>query len=546
MTETNSGPASPVPGALFHAKITDLEQRIAGVMRMGGEAAVQKQHDAKKLTCRERVDLLFDKVLIPASTASKEVGGHSTFQEIMIHAHHTSDSPMMAGRSTPADGVICGTGLVDGRPVAVIAYDFTVMAGTIGHNTEMKCQRIREIALDRRMPMVWLLDSAGARVQEATTAMFAGSGQMFFDQVMMSGVIPQVAAMMGPCAAGTAYVPGLADFVPMVKGTSSMALAGPPLVKAATGADVTAEELGGSRLHCRESGVGDLEVKDDAEMIDTIKTYLSFFPSCFDDPLPRYPTTDSPHRRLDDVATLIPDNTRAPMDMHGLIDRLRDQDGPVLEIKPKWGQAILCTLIRLDGRPVGVVASNSKYLGGVLTNDPADKAAKFIETCDAFGIPLLFLQDVPGFMVGVKTEKEGIIRHGAKMLFAVSRATVPKLTVVVRKGYGAGYYVMCGKGYRPDLIVAWPNAEISVMGPEGAVNIAFRKQIEASENPDEVRAGLVEAFREQITPYIPAAKAYIDDVIDPRATRAILCDALATAVRKKNLLPARKHAIMPV
>jgi len=516
-------------------KITDLEARRVKIQQMGGEAAVAKQHAAGKLTCRERVDLLFDKR-----------DGVSTFVELMAHAHHTSESPMMSGRDTPADGVVCGTGLVDGRPVAVIAFDFTVMAGTIGENTERKCGRLRELALERRIPCVWLLDSAGARVQEAATAMFAGSGQMFFDQVMMSGVIPQVAAMMGPCAAGTAYVPGLADFVPMVKGTSSMALAGPPLVKAATGADVTAEELGGSKVHCRESGVGDLEVKDDVEMIATIKTWLSYHPTSCDDAPPRYATTDSPTRRIDDATGLVPDNTRAPMDMLGLIERLRDQDGPLLEVKPKWGQAIHCVLIRLDGRPVGVVASNSKHLGGVLTNDPADKAAKFIETCDAFGIPLLFLQDVPGFMVGVKTEKEGIIRHGAKMLFAVSRATVPKLTVVVRKGYGAGYYVMCGKGYQPDLIVAWPCAEISVMGPEGAVNIAFRKQIEASDNPDDVRAGLVEAFREQINPYIPAARTHVDDVIDPRDTRRVLIDALSTAVRRRRHLPPRKHAIMPV
>jgi acetyl-CoA carboxylase carboxyltransferase component len=519
----------------FTDKIADLEQRIAKIKRMGGEAAVEKQHAAGKLTARERVSLFFD-----------TVDGELAFSEIMIHAHHQSESPMMQGRETPADGVICGTGLVDGRPVGVIAFDFTVMAGTIGEHTERKCGRLREICIERRIPCVWLLDSAGARVQEAATAMFAGSGQMFFDQVTMSGLIPQVAAMMGPCAAGTAYVPGLADFVPMVKGTSSMALAGPPLVKAATGADVTAEELGGSKVHCRESGVGDLEVKDDREMLATIKTWLSFHPTSCEDAPPRYATRDSRRRRLDDVASLVPENTRSPMDMHGLIDRLRDQDGPILEMKPKWGQAIICALIRLDGRPVGVVASNSKHLGGVLTNDPADKAAKFIETCDAFGIPLLFLQDVPGFMVGVKTEKEGIIRHGAKMLFAVSRATVPKLTVVVRKGYGAGYYVMCGKGYKPDLIVAWPNAEISVMGPEGAVNIAFRKQIEASENPDEVRAGLVEAFREQINPYIPAGRTSIDDVIDPRDTRRVLIEALDTASRKKLPPSPRKHAIMPV
>ena len=512
-------------------KVNELRGRIETIRQMGGEAAVQKQHERGKLTARERVDLLFD-------------GG--SFRELMMHAHHQSESPMMAGRETPADGVIVGHGLIDGRHVACIAYDFTVMAGSIGMITELKCGRLRDLALEHRMPIVWLLDSAGARVQEAATAMFAGSGKMFYDQVMMSGVIPQVAAMMGPCAAGTAYIPGLADFVPMVKKTSSMALAGPPLVKAATGADVTAEELGGSKIHCRESGVGDLEVKDDPAMIETIKTYLSFFPSSCDEPPPRYETNDPRERQPDDVAGLVPDNPRAPMDMMGVIKGIVDADAPVLELKPKFGQAIHTVLARLDGRPVGVVASNSKYMGGVLTNDPADKAARFIELCDAYGLPLVFLQDVPGFMVGTKTEKEGIIRHGAKMLFAVSRATVPKLTVVVRKGYGAGYYVMCGKGYRPDLIVAWPNAEISVMGPEGAVNIAFRKQIEMSSEPDETRAQLVEAFKEQINPYIPAAWTHIDDVIEPSETRAVLIDGLRAAANKTQTLPPRKHGIFPV
>jgi acetyl-CoA carboxylase carboxyltransferase component len=517
-------------------KTAALLQQQAAIKQMGGQTAVQKQHDAGKLTCRERIELLFD----------GGSGPDSTFQELMMHAHHTSEQAMMSGRHTPADGVVVGIGNVDGRAVACIAFDFTVMAGTIGENTERKCARMREIALTRKIPMVWLLDSAGARVQEAATSMFAGSGQMFYDQVMMSGVIPQVAAMMGPCAAGTAYVPGLADFVPMVKGTSSMSLAGPPLVKAATGADVTAEELGGSKLHCRESGVGCLEVIDDRDMMQTIKTYLSFMPSSYDEPVPLRPTTDSDTRRIDDAASLVPDNNKSPMDMHGLIARIADQDAPRLEIKPKWGQAIITMFIRLGGKSVGVVASNSKHLGGVLTNDPADKAAKFIDTCDAFGIPLLFLQDVPGFMVGVKTEKEGIIRHGAKMLFAVSRATVPKMTVVVRKGYGAGYYVMCGKGYKPDLIVAWPTAEISVMGPEGAVNIAFRKQIEASSTPDETRAELVAGFRALIDPVVPAQRTHIDDVIDPADTRKVLIQSLRTSQRSRPQLPARKHAIMPV
>lgn len=513
------------------AKVADLEERVGAIKQMGGEAAVEKQHGRGKLTARERVDLLFDE---------------GSFAELMLHAHHQSESPMMAGRKTPADGVICGHGTVDGRRVAVIAYDFTVMAGTIGQVTEMKCSRLRELALECRMPIVWLLDSAGARVQEAATAMFAGSGQMFYDQVMMSGVIPQVAAMMGPCAAGTAYIPGLADFVPMVKKTSSMSLAGPPLVKAATGADVTAEELGGSKVHCRESGVGDVEVKDDPAMIETIRTYLSFFPSSTEDAPPKYETSDPIDRPLPEWESLVPENDRSPMNMMGVIKGIVDADGPVLELKPKWGQAIHTVLARMDGRPVGIVASNSKHMGGVLTNDPADKAARFIELCDAFGLPLIYLQDVPGFMVGVKTEKEGIIRHGAKMLFATSRATVPKLTVVVRKGYGAGYYVMCGKGYRPDLIVAWPNAEISVMGAEGAVNIAFRKQIEMSSDPEQTRAALVEGFREQINPYIPAGHTYIDDVIAPATTRQALINGLRCAAGKRASIPPRKHAVMPV
>ena len=362
-------------------------------------------------------------------------------------------------------------------------------------------------------------------------------------------VIPQVAAMMGPCAAGTAYVPGLADFVPMVKGTSSMALAGPHLVKAATGADYTPEELGGSRLHTRESGVADLDVDGDEELIRVVKRYLSYFPtSCFESP-PSLPCDDPPERAPEEILDLIPDNPRAPMKMRRLVELIVDQRGgepDLLELKRYWGKAVITALGRLGGRPVGIVASNSAHMGGILTNDPADKAARFIELCDAFGLPLVFLQDVPGFMVSPKTEKEGIIRHGSKMLYAVSRATVPKLTVVVRKGYGAGYYVMCGKGYRPDLIVAWPGAEISVMGPEGAVNIAFRKQIEASDDPDATRTQLVDQFREMITPYNPAGWTFIDDVIDPRRTRQVLIDGLSQTANKQVENPARKHGVMPV
>jgi acetyl-CoA carboxylase carboxyltransferase component len=522
----------PAPNKL--RTLTDeLHEKVKEAMQMGGPAAIDKQHNAKKLTARERLDRFYDA---------------GTFVEMMLHAHHQSEADSMKGRKTPADGIVCGWGFVNGRRVAAIAYDFTIMAGTIGMIGEMKCSRLREMALRDRMPLVWFLDSAGARVQEAATSMFAGSGSMFYDQVMMSGVIPQVAAMCGPCAAGTAYVPGLADFVPMVKGSSSMALAGPPLVKAATGVDVTSEELGGSKVHCQESGVGDREVASDDDLIATVKDYLSFFPSHSGLPAPILPITDPVDRREEELMNVIPENTRSPMDMFKVIKLLVD-DGKTFDIKPGFGKAIICTLARIGGRPIGIVASNSKWLGGVITNDPADKAAKFIETCDAFNIPLLFLQDTPGFMVSVKTEKEGIIRHGAKMLYAVSRATVPKITVVVRKGYGAGYYVMCGKGYKPDLIVAWPTAEISVMGPEGAVNIAFRKMIEAAgdkEEQDQMRAMLVEQFRALITPYTPAAWTHIDDVIDPRDTRKVIYNALVMAEHKKMDLPPRKHGIMPV
>ena len=523
------------------AALTDaLHAKLAEVREMGGEVAIAKQHAAGKLTARERVDRFFDK---------------DSLRELMPFAHHQSESPMMAGRKTPADGIVCGWGLVDGRKVAVIAYDFTVMAGTIGMIGEFKCARLREMALRDKLPVVWFLDSAGARVQEAATAMFAGSGAMFYDQVMMSGLVPQIAAMCGPCAAGTAYVPGLADFVPMVKGTSSMALAGPPLVKAATGEEVTAEQLGGSRVHTRESGVGDLEVANDDALIAMCRDYLSYFPSHAGDKPPIIACDDPVDRADEALLTVIPENPRSPMDMHKVIRCIADH-GKMLEIKPDWGKAIICAYARIGGRSVGIVASNSKWLGGVLTNDPADKAAKFIETCDAFSIPLVFLQDVPGFMVGAKTEKEGIIRHGAKMLFAVSRATVPKITVIVRKAYGAGYYVMCGKGYRPDVIVAWPGSEISVMGPEGAVNIAFRKQIEAAGEGlegddkkkalDDTRAMLVQQFREMITPYQPAALALIDNIIDPRHTRKVIYDGLVMAENKEVQLPARRHAIMPV
>jgi acetyl-CoA carboxylase carboxyltransferase component len=415
----------------------------------------------------------------------------------------------------------------------------------MGRNAEIKCNRAREVALTKRMPMIWLIDSAGARIQEAIGSTFAGSGFLFREESIMSGVVPMVAAMMGPGAAGTAYIPALSDFVPMVKGTSHMALGGPPLVKAVVGEDVTPEELGGSKVHTEISGVADLEVADDDACLEAIKAYLSYFPSSNLEAPPIAPCDDPAERMEESLLTIVPDSARRAYDVKKVIAAVVDH-GRMFEIKPGWARNLVTALARLGGRPVGVVANQPMVLGGALDVDAADKAARFIMLCDAFHIPLVFLQDVPGFLVGSKVERQGIIRHGAKMLYAVSEATVPKLTVVLRKAYGAGYFVMCGKAYEPDLIVAWPTAEISVMGPEGGTNIVFRKEIAAAADPDAERARRVEDFRALINPYIAAGGALIDDVIDPRETRPVLIRALEMARTKKVERPWKKHGIMPV
>ena len=518
-----------VPASALRPLVDELHERRRRAEGGGGAEKVERQHGLDKLTARERIALLIDA---------------GTFAELGIHGRPHFSQRAMDGVDAPADGVVTGYGKVDGRLVAVCAYDFTVMAGSMGMTGELKVTRLRELALSKRLPFVWLLDSAGARIQEAVGSLFAGSGHLFREEVVMSGVVPQVAALMGPCAAGTAYIPGLADFVPMVKGRGSMALAGPYLVKAVTGEDVSAEELGGSRVHCRTSGVADLEVASDEECIERIKAYLSFFPSNCEVSPPVAPVGDPVDRMDEELLDVLPDSNRKPYDMYEVIRRIVD-DGEWFDLKPQFGKTIITCLARMGGRPVGVVASQPRQLGGILENDSADKAARFVNLCDAFGIPLLFLQDVPGFMVGAKVEQAGIIRHGAKMLYAVSRATVPKITVIVRKAYGAGYYVMCGKAYEPDLIVAWPSAEISVMGAEGAVNIVMRKQIEAADDPDAKRVELVGAFQQVIDPYIAAGNGLIDDVIDPRETRPVVIKALEMAATKRVERPWKKHGVMP-
>ncbi len=391
---------------------------------MGGEAKVAKHHERGKLTARERMALLFD-------------GG--AFVEIGIHG--TEMGP--GAQDVPADAVVCGWGKVDGRHVAAAAYDFTVKGGSMGFTSETKVTRMRELALRCRMPMVWLIDSAGARIEPRPNSpddvsLFAASGHLFREQVVMSGVVPQVAAMVGPGAAGTAYIPGLADFVPMVAGKSSMALGGPALVKAMTNQDITEQDLGGSRIHCEVSGVGDLEVESDAECIAITKRYLAYMPSHCGERPPVIACDDPIDRADDALLDVIPDSGRDTYDMYEVIRRIVDR-AEVLDIKPRWARAIITCLARFGGRPCGIVANNPKQGGGILDGNTADKAAHFIQICDAFGLPIVFLMDVPGFWVGKHHEHAGIIRHGAKMLHAMAAATVPKLTVVTRKGYGAGF-----------------------------------------------------------------------------------------------------------
>jgi len=413
---------------------------------------------------------------------------------------------------------------------------------------ELKAARMRELALRERIPIVWLVDSAGARIQEAAGSMFARTGDLFREQVRMSGVVPQVAAMMGPGAAGTAYIPGLADFVPMVRGTSNMALGGPHLVRAAVGEDVTAEEMGGSAVHCKVSGVADLEVEDDDACLAAVRTYLGFFPSSNTEPSPVAASSDPPDRASEGLLDIVPANPRQAYDVRKVINEIVD-DGHFFPMKPDWARNLVTGFARLAGRPAGIVANQPTFLGGALDVNAADKAARFVWLCDAFGIPLVFLMDCPGFLVGSAVEKQGIIRHGAKMLFAVAEATVPKVTVVLRKGYGAGYYVMNGRAYEPDYIVGWPTAEISVMGPEGAVNIIFRKQIESAgerEAQDTLRSQLVDTVREQINAYIAAGWSFLDDLIDPRETRAAVVRGLEIGETKVVERPWRKHGVLPV
>ena len=511
-------------------RLDDLRRRAETVLGMGGEERIRRQHEAGKLTARERLDLLLD----PGS-----------FVELDRFVTHRGREFGLDKIEAPADGVVTGHGTIDGRPVAVFSQDFTVLGGSLGEGHAEKIVKIMDLALSSGIPVIGLNDSGGARIQEGVTAL-GGYAEIFFRNVMTSGVVPQISVIMGPCAGGAVYSPAMTDFIIMVRGTSYMYVTGPQVVKAVTREDVSHEELGGADVHAAKSGVAHFVAEDDEDALGLVRRLLAYLPQNNVDDPPRSEPTDDPTRMDDALNPLVPEEPTKPYDMHEVIHRIVDH-GEFLEVHREFAPNLLVGFSRLNGRPVGIVAQQPAVLAGVLDIDSADKGARFVRVCDAFNIPLVTFVDVPGFMPGTAQESGGIIRHGAKLLYAYCEATVPKLTVITRKAYGGAYDVMSSQHIRGDLNLAWPTAEIAVMGPEGAIDIIFRKELVEAEDAEARRRELVEAYRAQFAnPYIAAGRGYIDDVIEPRETRPRLIAALELLQTKRQTIPKRKHGNIPL
>ncbi|HOV17384.1 MAG TPA: acyl-CoA carboxylase subunit beta [Candidatus Cloacimonadota bacterium] len=510
--------------------IEELKEKEAKIRQMGGEKAVQKQHDGGKLTARERLDLLFDP---------------GTFREIDMFVHHRCDNFGMDKIDIPSDGVVTGHGLVNGRPLFAFAQDFTSRGGSLGEMHAAKICKVMDLALKAGVPLVGINDSGGARIQEGVDAL-KGYGEIFFRNSRCSGVIPQIAAIMGPCAGGAVYSPAMADFVFMVKNTSFMFITGPDVIKAVTGEETTQEELGGAMAHNSKSGNAHFACENDADAIEKIKILLSYLPSNNMEDPPIVPTRDNPHRLCPELDTIIPDDPKMSYDMRDVIHSIVD-DGVFFEPHYYYAQNVIVGFGRLNGRVVGVIADQPNILAGCLDIDASDKATRFIRTCDAFNIPLLTLVDVPGYLPGTHQEWNGIIRHGAKLLWCYSEATVPKLTVVTRKDYGGSYIAMSSRHLGADMVFAWPMAEIAVMGAQGAANIIFRKEITEAKDPVAKRAEMIKLYEDEFNnPYVAASRGYIDAVIRPAETRARLIDALEVLCTKSESLPPKKHGNIPM
>ncbi len=510
-------------------RIEDLRRRRAQARTTEPQAA-EKQHTRGKLTARERIDALLD----PGS-----------FVELDTFAVHRTAAFGMEKRKPVGDGVITGHGTIDGRPACVFAQDFTVFGGSLGEVFAEKICKVMDLALRMGVPCIGLNDSGGARIQEGVVSL-GGYAEIFYRNVMASGVIPQLSVIAGPCAGGAVYSPAMTDFILMVKGSSQMFITGPDVIKTVTNEDVGFEELGGAMTHNTRSGVAHFAADGEDEVFEQLRALLSFLPANnLEDP-PYVAPADDPERMDEALQSIIPDNPRKPYDIVQVIDAVVD-DGIFLEVQPFWARNIVVGFARLDGFPIGLVANQPAHLAGVLDIDSSVKAARFVRFCDAFNIPLITFVDVPGFLPGTQQEYGGIIRHGAKLLYAYCEATVPKLTVITRKAYGGAYDVMSSKHIRADFNFAWPTAEIAVMGVDAAVKIIFRRELSEADDPAARQAALVEDYQNRFAnPYVAAERGYIDDVIEPKETRPALIRALRLARNKRQSLPARKHGNIPL
>jgi propionyl-CoA carboxylase beta chain len=517
-------------GENVHDKIEDLRKRRAQVMEGGGPARIAKIHESGRLTARERVNLLLDE---------------GTFEETGVFVTHRCTEFGLENQQPPGDGMVTGTGRIDGRLVAVFAQDFTVFGGSMSETNAEKICRLMDFAMENGIPVIGLNDSGGARIQEGVASL-AGYAEVFWRNTMASGVIPQISAIMGPCAGGAVYSPAITDFTIMVENTSHMFVTGPNVIKMVTNEDVTFEELGGAETHNKISGVAHGRVGSDQECLLYLKRLLSYLPQNNEED-PPVVTCHDPHDRRDArLEEIVPNNPKQPYDIKHVIGAVVD-DGEFFEIQPDYAQNIVVGFARLGGQVVGIVGNQPKILAGVLDINASLKAARFVRTCDCFNIPLVTFEDVPGFLPGTEQEFGGLIKHGAKLLFAYAEATVPKLTVIVRKAYGGAYDVMSSKHIRGDWNVAWPTAELAVMGPEGAVNILYRKEIAAAEDQDALRKEKIEEYQERFAnPYVAAGLGYLDDVIEPLDTRPRLIAALRSLRNKRQELPRKKHGNIPL
>ena len=510
------------------SKSSDLRRRSRYARRGGGEKAIEKQKAIGKMTAMERIISLLDP---------------KTFHEYDLFVEHAGKDFDMDKKYLPGDGVVTGTGMLSGHPVCVYAQDFTVAGGSLGWMHAKKITKIMDHALKLKVPLIGINDSGGARIQEGVNSL-AGYGEIFFRNTLASGVIPQISVILGPCAGGAVYSPALTDFVFTVEKITKMFITGPEVIKTVLGEEISMEDLGGAKVHCETTGNAHFYAESEEECFSQIKQLVSFIPWNNVKRAEKFPKK-SPKTRQYKIGSVMPSDAKQPYDVRMLLKAVVD-DSEFFEIQELFAQNIVIGFSRINGETVGVVANQPLVLAGVLDVDSSDKAARFIRFCDAFNIPLVTFVDLPGYLPGVDQEHAGVIRHGAKILYAYSEATVPKITLITRKAYGGGYIAMCSHHLRADFVFAWPTAEIAVMGPEGAANIIFRKEIASAENPDTMRKQKIEEYKEKFAnPYVAAAYGYIDAVIEPEETRKMLIHALEISRGKEINMPKKKHGIPP-